>query len=107
MHRLTETILHSIRQSEPHSHDDSLNGVDAALKVIEDKLCRMAFLFRTKKFDCVTPASELLTHISTPPRSQKADEDLGKLLAQMRLTLTGTHGSKSSGTFTHVHSADV
>ena len=68
---LLEARLRELRRLWHHSHDDFLNTIEAELKVSEKKLCRMAFLFRTKKFDSVTPASELLMQVSTQPRSQK------------------------------------
>lgn len=75
----------------------------------------MAFLFRSKaKSDYARPARELLTRLWQQPASQKVDsrwsqsaqgeadevsqteEDLAKVLAQMKLVLQGTQGQRPS-----------
>lgn len=75
----------------------------------------MAFLFRAKaKSDYARPARELLTRLWQQPASQKVDsqwsqsaqaeadevsqaeEDLAKVLAQMKLVLQGTQGQRPS-----------
>ncbi|KAI4290649.1 MAG: hypothetical protein L6R35_000083 [Caloplaca aegaea] len=58
----------------------------------------MAFLFRHKsKTDLAKPAKELLLQLwqSTTP-SQKTEDELVKLLSQMKLILQGTHDTESS-----------
>lgn len=75
----------------------------------------MAFLFRSKaKSDYARPARELLTRLWQQPASQKVEshwsqsaqgeadevsqteEDLAKVLAQMKLVLQGTQGQRPS-----------
>ncbi|MCJ1471043.1 hypothetical protein MMC07_009691 [Pseudocyphellaria aurata] len=57
----------------------------------------MAFLFRTKpKSDLAKPAKELVTRLWQPPVLQKTEEELAKLLAQMKSILQGTQETESS-----------
>lgn len=70
----------------------------------------IAFFWRNKpKSDLVKPTKDLLTRLRQPPKFQKVsacdliksptadtdsqtEEEVAKLLAQMKLVLTGTHG---------------
>ena len=70
----------------------------------------IAFFWRNKpKSDLVKPTKDLLVKLRQPPKLQKvsgrdlvrnttantrsqAEEEVAKLLAQMKLVLTGTHG---------------
>ena len=70
----------------------------------------IAFFWRNKpKSDLVKPTKDLLVKLRQPPRLQKVsghglgrnttadtrsqtEEEVAKLLAQMKLVLTGTHG---------------
>ncbi|KAL9586750.1 MAG: hypothetical protein Q9212_000696 [Teloschistes hypoglaucus] len=54
----------------------------------------MAFLFRNKsKTDLAKPAKDLLSRLwQSPPPPQKAEDELVRLLSQMKLLLQGTQG---------------
>ncbi|KAF6224339.1 hypothetical protein HO133_010916 [Letharia lupina] len=58
----------------------------------------MAFFWgRNKpKSDLVKPAKDLLNRLRQPPKLQKTEEEVAKLLAQMKLVLTGTQETDSN-----------
>ncbi|KAM0797993.1 Mo25-like protein [Usnea florida] len=58
----------------------------------------MAFLWgRNKpKLDLVRPAKDLLERLRQPPKLQKTEEEISKLLAQIKLVLTGTQETDSN-----------
>ncbi|KAG8528178.1 uncharacterized protein KY384_007095 [Bacidia gigantensis] len=53
----------------------------------------MAFFFRNKqsKFEIVKTAKDLLIRLRQPPQLAKTEDELCKLLSQMKVTLQGTH----------------
>ncbi|KAI4135943.1 MAG: hypothetical protein LQ347_000229 [Umbilicaria vellea] len=56
----------------------------------------MAFLFRKSRPDLCRSARELLPRLWDSPTPQKVEEELAKVLAQMKLVLQGTHETESS-----------